>query len=110
MKKNNDIQEWLRLYDTSAIPENKINEPQLVAAKEYLAASSSVANTLVRSESNTSTTLEGEYDVILDEMFPPPNKAIPLSEVPASKNLATLNLGTPDESLVKVESYTSTVL
>lgn len=26
MKKNNDIQEWLRLYDTSAIPENKINE------------------------------------------------------------------------------------
>ncbi|MFR3062139.1 MAG: hypothetical protein ACLTL6_08990 [Holdemanella porci] len=26
MKKNNDIQEWLRLYDTSVIPENKMNE------------------------------------------------------------------------------------
>ena len=25
MKKNNDIQEWLRLYDTSVIPENKMN-------------------------------------------------------------------------------------
>lgn len=25
-EKNNDIQEWLQLYDTPAIPENKMNE------------------------------------------------------------------------------------
>ena len=35
MKKNNDIQEWLRLYDTSAIPENKINE-LISAGKKYM--------------------------------------------------------------------------
>lgn len=35
MKKNNDIQEWLRLYDTSAMPENKINE-LISAGKKYM--------------------------------------------------------------------------
>ena len=35
MKKNNDIQEWLRLYDTSVIPENKMNE-QISAGKKYM--------------------------------------------------------------------------
>lgn len=35
MKKNNDIQEWLQLYDTSAIPENKINE-LISAGKKYM--------------------------------------------------------------------------
>ena len=36
MKKNNDIQEWLRLYDTSVIPENKMNE-LISAGKKYMA-------------------------------------------------------------------------
>ena len=35
MKKNNDIQEWLRLYDTSVIPENKMNE-LISAGKKYM--------------------------------------------------------------------------
>lgn len=35
MKKNNDIQEWLQLYDTSAIPENKMNE-LISAGKKYM--------------------------------------------------------------------------
>ena len=35
MKKNNDIQEWLQLYDTPAIPENKMNE-LISAGKKYM--------------------------------------------------------------------------
>lgn len=35
MKKNNDIQEWLRLYDTPAIPENKMNE-LISVGKKYM--------------------------------------------------------------------------
>lgn len=35
MKKNNDIQEWLQLYDTPAIPENKMNE-LISAGKKHM--------------------------------------------------------------------------
>ena len=35
MKKNNDIQEWLQLYDTPAIPESKMNE-LISAGKKYM--------------------------------------------------------------------------
>ena len=35
MKKNNDIQEWIQLYDTPAIPENKMNE-LISAGKKYM--------------------------------------------------------------------------
>ncbi len=35
MKKNNDIHEWLQLYDTSAIPEGKMNE-LISAGKKYM--------------------------------------------------------------------------
>ena len=45
MKKNNDIQEWLRLYDTSAIPENKINE-LISAGKKYMDSSEFNKNSL----------------------------------------------------------------
>lgn len=35
MKRNNDIQEWLQLYDTPAIPEDKMNEV-ISAGKKYM--------------------------------------------------------------------------
>ena len=44
MKKNNDIQEWLQLYDTPAIPENKMNE-LISAGKKYMDSAESVSYT-----------------------------------------------------------------
>ncbi len=35
MKKNNEIQEWLQLYDTPAIPINKMNE-LISAGQKYM--------------------------------------------------------------------------